>query len=181
MSFLLTYLLTRDQSTQKQCLNTENVKTSHKTDTFLCSHKYNTTVRTHTQQTNEDNFFPEVYSVSVLSPVMCNTYLRAKWPGVPYSCTSTVQLCNTICRLEAPHFTQATLVARQQERLTVLMKKEKTTGLKQTAEIFSRYPTPLTRSTVFLLLVSPKELVQNVSHRSLTSSGSSRIGKRKTM
>lgn len=124
MSFLLTYLLTRDQSTQKQCLNTENVKTSHKTDTFLCSHKYNTTVRTHTQQTNEDNFFPEVYSVSVLSPVMCNTYLRAKWPGVPYSCTSTVQLCNTICRLEAPHFTQATLVARQQERLTVLMTRK---------------------------------------------------------
>lgn len=36
-----------------------------------------------------------------------------------------------------------------------------------------------TRSTVFLLFVSPKELVQNVSHRSLTSSGRSSEWKRK--
>ena len=35
-----------------------------------------------------------------------------------------------------------------------------------------------TRSTVFLLFVSPKELVQNVSHRSLTSSGRSSEGRK---
>lgn len=35
-----------------------------------------------------------------------------------------------------------------------------------------------TRSTVFLLLVSPKELAQNASHRSLTASGRSAEGER---
>lgn len=52
-------------------------------------------------------------------------------------------------------------------------------GPKGTAVILTPPPALLARSTVFLLLVSPKELVQKVSHRSRTSSGSSSTGNTK--